>query len=585
VNQKPSERRTTFFHTLIHNEQGLMALLAALTGLAGGFGAIGFRFLIDSLQGLSYGSGVNLPALAQAMPWYLKLWIPAAGGLVVGTLVYFPARESQGQGVPAVMEAVAIKQGIMGRGVLFVKAVAPAVTIGTGGSAGIQGPIVHIGSGLGSVIGQGLRVSGYRIRTLVGCGAAAGIAATFNAPIAGCMFALEIILGEFGIATFSPIVISSVAATAVSRHFLGDSPVFSFPPYQLISAVELPIYVLLGFVCAAVAVLFISVLHRVETLFSRLRCPEYFKPMVGGLGVGLIALTYPEVLGVGFSVIDHALMGGYPAAFMLLLLGLKVLATSLTLGSGGHGGVFFPALFLGAMAGGSFGALVHGLLPDTTASAGAYGMVAMGALVSGTTHGPISAILMLFEMTGNYRIILPLMMACIVSSITATQWLTHSIYTLGLAAKGVNLEAGREINVLNALSVREAMNPYPEAVPENLTLRSFTERLSRSKHNSFPVVDEKGALTGVISSLDYQSVLFDENLRDLVIVKELASPGVVTVSTDDTLYTALQRIASKDFSMLPVVASKDPAKLVGILSRRDIIGAYEKAVIKKSVLK
>jgi chloride channel protein, CIC family len=585
VNEKPFQRKASFFYHVMSNEQGVMALLAALTGIAAGFGAIGFRFLIDSIQALGYGAGADLPALAQAMPWTLKVWIPAAGGLVVGPLVYFLARESQGQGVPAVMEAVAVKQGIIRKRALLVKSVASALTIGSGGSAGIQGPIVHIGSGLGSVIGQSLKVSGDRIRTLVGCGAAAGIAATFNAPIAGCMFALEIILGEFGMATFSPIVISSVAATAVSRHFLGDSPVFTFPPYRLVSALELPIYALLGFLCAAVAVLFISVLYRLEAVFSRVKCPQYLKPMVGGLGVGVIALAFPQVLGVGFAAINHALAGGYSWVFMLLLVGFKILATSLTIGSGGSGGVFFPALFLGAMAGESFGIAVHALLPDGTASAGAYGMVAMGALVSGTTHGPISAILILFEMTGNYRIILPLMITCMVSSIAARHWLKHSIYTVNLAAKGVDLQAGKEVNLLNSLSVGEAMNPAPEAVPETLTLGRFAERLSRSKHNSFPVVNEKGALTGVISYLDYQDVLFDENLRDLVIVKELATPRVVTVSMDDTLYTALQKIASKDFSILPVVDSSDPRRLVGTLSRRDIIGAYEKAVIKKSVLR
>lgn len=585
MKEKPFQGKSSSIHHLRSNEQTILAVLAVLVGLAGGVGVIAFRSLIEWIQALGYGGRGDVVALAESAPWYLKFWVPAAGGLAVGLLLHFFARESKGQGIPEVMEAVAMKRGMMRKKAVFAKFAASAITIGSGGSAGIQGPIVHIGSGLGSVIGQVLRVSAERMRTLVGCGAAAGIAATFNAPIAGSMFALEIILGEFGIATFSPIVISSVAATAVSRHFLGNTPVFSLPDYQLVSAVELPLYVVLGFLCAGVAVLFSRTLYEVDVVFSRIKGPEYLKPMVGGLIVGSIAVLVPHVLGVGFSVIDHALVSGYSWGFMLLLLGSKVLATSLTIGSGGSGGVFFPALFLGAMTGGVFGEVVHTLLPETTASAGAYGMVAMGALVSGTTHGPMSAILILFEMTGNYRIILPLMIACIISSVAAKQWLEESIYTIKLTKKGVNLKAGKEINVLSSIPVTEAMNPEVETIPENLPLGRLAARISRSKYNSFPVLNERGLLTGVISYLDYHDVVFDENLENLVIVKELATQNVVTVSVDDNLYTALQKIASKDYSILPVVDSNDPGKLLGVLNRRDIMSAYNKAVIKKSVLK
>jgi len=560
-------------------------LLATLVGLAGGFGAIAFRALIDLIQALAYGAKGNLLEIALSTPWYMKVWIPAAGGLVVGPLVYFFAREAKGHGVPEVMEAVALRKGVIRKRVVFVKTLASAVSIGVGGSVGREGPIVQIGSAIGSSIGQVLKISAERIRVLVGCGAAAGIAATFNAPIAGSMFALEIILGDFGIATFSPIVISSVVATAVSRHFLGNTPAIVVPSYQLVSAWELPIYFLLGLFCASVAVAFTKSLYRLEDLFDEYTFPPYLKAAIGGLILGVLALFFPHIMGVGYPAIDQALAGQLSWLLMFFLILCKIFATSLTIGSGFSGGIFAPSLFIGAMAGGFFGTVVHALFPEVTASAGAYSIVGMGAVVSGTTHGPISAILILFEMTGNYRIILPLMIACIIGSAAARQLFEDSIYTLKLARRGVNLQAGKEVNLLNSLSVGEAMNPAPEAVPETLTLGRFAERLSRSKHNSFPVVNEKGALTGVISYLDYQDVLFDENLRDLVIVKELATPRVVTVSIDDTLYTALQKIASKDFSILPVVDSSDPGRLVGTLSRRDIIGAYEKAVIKKSVLR
>jgi len=561
-----------------------MALLATIVGLAGGFGAIGFRYLIDLFQTITYGAKGNLLEVVTATPWYWKVWVPALGGMVVGPLVYFLAREAKGHGVPEVMEAVALRKGVIRKRVVLVKSLASAVSIGTGGSVGREGPIVQIGSAIGSTIGQLLKVSAERIRTLVGCGAAAGIAATFNAPIAGSMFALEIILGDFGLATFSPIVISSVVATAVSRHFLGNTPAFIVPPYRLVSAWELPLYVLLGLFCALVAVAFTTTLYKMEDVFDGFKFPEYLKAVVGGLILGLMALLFPHILGVGYPAIDLALAGRLSWWFMLLLVAFKILATSITIGSGGSGGIFAPSLFLGAMAGGFFGNGIHALFPDITASAGAYSIVGMAAVVAGTTHGPLSAILILFEMTGNYRIILPLMIACIISSVAAGQLLKESIYTLKLARRGLNIRAGKEVNVLRAIRVEEAMNPNVETIAENLTLGTLAEKISKSKYNSFPVVDDQGQLTGILSYLDYQDVVFDRDLENLVVAKELATPKVVTVFQNDTLYTALEKISAKDFSILPVVSPSDPRKLLGVVTRRDIMGAYNKAVLTKSVL-
>jgi CIC family chloride channel protein len=561
-----------------------MALLATIVGLAGGFGAIGFRYLIDLFQTITYGAKGNLLEVVTATPWYWKVWVPALGGMVVGPLVYFLAREAKGHGVPEVMDAVALRKGVIRKRVVLVKSLASAVSIGTGGSAGREGPIVQIGSAIGSTIGQLLKVSAERIRTLVGCGAAAGIAATFNAPIAGSMFALEIILGDFGLATFSPIVISSVVATAVSRHFLGNTPAFIVPPYRLVSAWELPLYVLLGLFCALVAVAFTTTLYKMEDVFDGFKFPEYLKAVVGGLILGLMALLFPHILGVGYPAIDLALAGRLSWWFMLLLVAFKILATSITIGSGGSGGIFAPSLFLGAMAGGFFGNGIHALFPDITASAGAYSIVGMAAVVAGTTHGPLSAILILFEMTGNYRIILPLMIACIISSVAAGQLLKESIYTLKLARRGLNIRAGKEVNVLRAIRVEEAMNPNVETIAENLTLGTLAEKISKSKYNSFPVVDDQGQLTGILSYLDYQDVVFDRDLENLVVAKELATPKVVTVFQNDTLYTALEKISAKDFSILPVVSPSDPRKLLGVVTRRDIMGAYNKAVLTKSVL-
>jgi CIC family chloride channel protein len=582
VDQQSSEKYS-FFYLLVTNEHAIMAILAAIVGLTGGFGAIGFRYLIDFFQTVSYGSAGNLLELARSTPWYFRVCIPALGGLVVGPVVYFLAREAKGHGVPEVMEAVTLRSGIIRKRVVFIKCIVSAVCIGTGGSVGREGPIVQIGSAIGSSIGQVLRVSADRIRTLVGCGAAAGIAATFNAPIAGSMFALEIILGDFGLATFSPIVISSVAATAVSRHFLGDAPAFIVPAYQLISAWELPLYVILGLFCALVAVAFTTALYRTEDIFDKLRMPEHLKAVLGGLILGVMGLLFPHILGVGYPAIDLSLMQQLSWWVLFLLVVFKILSTSVTLGSGGSGGIFAPSLFLGAMAGGFFGTAVHHIFPEVTASPGAYSIVGMGAVVSGTTHGPLSAILILFEMTGDYKIILPLMIACIVGCLASGQILKDSIYTLKLARRGVNIKAGKEVSVLRSISVKDVMNPEVETIPENITLGKLAEKISRSKHNSFPVLNKDGHLTGVLTFFDYHDVVFDEHLKDVVVAREVATTTVVTVSADDNLYNAMEKIALKDFSILPVVSPNNPSQLLGVLNRRDIFSAYNKAVIKKAI--
>ncbi len=576
-------QKGSLFSRLIFDEMAIMAIFGIIVGLAGGFGAIGFRYLIGFFQSISYGSADELLDVVSAVPWSLRIALPALGGLVVGPIVYFLAREAKGHGVPEVMEAVAMKYGIVRKRVVLIKTFVSAICIGTGGSVGREGPIVQIGSAVGSSLGQLLKVSANRMKTLVGCGAAAGIAATFNAPIAGSMFALEIILGEFGPATFSPVIISAVTATAVSRHFLGDTPAFVVPAYQLVSAYEFPLYGIMGLFCALVGVAFTIFLYWAEDLFDYIKFPEYLKAVLGGLILGAMGLLFPQILGIGYGAINLALAQELSWWFMFLLIICKILATSITIGSGGSGGIFAPSLFIGSMAGGFLGGVFHRLFPAVTASQGAYSIVGMGAVVSATTHGPLSAILMLFEMTGDYKIILPLMITCVISRLVAGRLSKESIYTFKLIRRGVDIRAGREANILKSISVKDVMNPQVETVLESLTLKEFAEKISKTKYTSFPVVNNKGQLTGLLSFLDYNTAVFNEDLQDLVVVKDLASPDVVTVSVDENVFNALEKITLKDFSILPVVAPDDHLQLLGVLTRKDILDAYDRMVMKKSV--
>jgi CIC family chloride channel protein len=569
---------------LLSDEHTMMVLLGIVVGVVGGYGAVGFRYLINFIQSIAYGSSAELLDVIGSIPWYLRIAIPAIGGLIVGPIVYFMAREAKGHGVPEVMYAVALKQGIIRKRIVFIKAFVSAVCIGTGGSVGREGPIVQIGSAVGSALGQLFNVSANRIRTMVGCGAAAGIAATFNAPIAGSIFALEIILGEFEITSFSPIIISAVSATAISRHYLGDVPAFILPEYILHSPLEFPLYAVLGFVCALVAVGFTLFLYRTEDAWDAIKFPEYLKAVLGGLMMGTMGLVFPQVLGVGYGAIDLALMVKLSWWFMGLLVLFKILATSITIGSGGSGGIFAPSLFLGSMAGGAFGSIAHYFFPSVAASAGAYAVVGMGAVVAATTHGPLQAILIIFEMTGDYKIILPLMITCIISCIVARKLCGESIYTFKLIRRGINIRGGKEVNILSSIPVKNVMYHTVEMIPETFLLKDLAEKLPQSRSNNFVVVDKNENITGVLTFLDYYDNLYNGKLDNQMTVKDIMTKDVVTVSIEDNLSTAMEKITAGDYSILPVVSADDPLKMAGILTRRDILEAYDQAVIKKAIV-
>jgi CIC family chloride channel protein len=569
---------------LLSDEHTVMVLLGIVVGVAGGYGAVGFRYLINFIQSIAYGSSSELLDVVGSIPWHLRILIPAAGGLIVGPIVYFFAREAKGHGVPEVMYAVAMKHGIIRKRIVFIKAFVSAVCIGTGGSVGREGPIVQIGSAVGSALGQLFNVSGNRIRTMVGCGAAAGIAATFNAPIAGSIFALEIILGEFEIISFSPIIISAVSATAISRHYLGDIPAFILPEYILHSPMEFPLYALMGIFCAAVAVAFTLFLYRTEDFWDAIKFPEYLKAVLGGLIMGSMGLVFPQILGVGYGAIDLALMVKMSWWLMGLLVLLKILATSITIGSGGSGGIFAPSLFIGAMAGGMFGMVAHQFFPEMVLAPGAYAVVGMGAVVAATTHGPLQAILIIFEMTGDYKIILPLMITCIISTLVARKLCRESIYTFKLIRRGIDIRGGKDVNILNAMYVKNVMYRTVETVSESLHLKAFAKKLPQSKTNNFIVVNDKEELTGILTFLDYYDRLFNDKLNDDMVVKDIMTPDVVTVTIEDHLGTALEKITAGDFSILPVVSASNPLKMLGILTRRDILEAYDQAVIKRAIV-
>ena len=562
-------------------EHTFMIIIALIIGTLAGFSAIGIRALIEFISDISFwgGEGTILQRI-EATPWYWVLIVPALGGLIVGPIIYFFAPEAKGHGVPEVMQAIFLKGGKIRPRVAVIKAFASAVTIGTGGSVGREGPIVQIGSSLGSTIGQFFKVPTNRMKTLVGCGAAAGIAAAFNAPIAGALFSLEIILMDFAVAQFSPIVISSVMATVVSHAFEGDFAAFQVPHYQLVSPQELFFYLILGILSGVSSYLFIKVLYAFEDWFDELKkVPEYVKPLFGGLAIGVIGIFVPEVMGVGYDTINFALNGNLIWYAAVGLVFLKIFATSITLGSGGSGGIFAPSLFMGATLGVFFGGLMHQLFPTITASPGAYALVAMGGMVAGTTRAPITAIIIVFELTNDYHIILPLMITAIISTIISSYFTRESIYTLKLVRRGIAIKEGSEVNVMKSIFIRSIYEKeFPVIHPQD-NFNYVINKIVQTRGREFPVVNDNNEIVGIITVNTVKDFLFEkDDLKDVLIAADIMLTNFETVTLDDNCQTAIEKMRKFDFETLPVVENEKSRKIAGIVTMKDIQEAYNKEI-------
>lgn len=563
------------------NEYLFMSIVAVFIGVLGGYGAVVFRYAIEFFQSFFYGSAEEFITIAANIVWWKKLFFPVIGGAIVGPIIYFLAREAKGHGVPEVMEAVALKGGIIRPRVTAVKIVASALSIGVGGSVGREGPIVQIGSALASTVGQLLKVSRSQLRTLVGCGAAAGIAATFNAPLAGVIFSLEILLGEFGVPTFSPIVLSSVTATAISRHYFGDVPAFIVPEYIMVSSWEFLLYAGLGILTGFMALIFVGTLYKFEDLIDMIPIPEYVKPAFGGLIMGAIIIFLPQTFGVGYGAIEASLRGELAAGILLLLIFAKIFATSLTIGSGMSGGVFAPSLFIGAVTGGFYGSMVHSIFPEITATSGAYALVGMGGIVAAATHAPITAILIIFELTSEYTIILPLMITCITATLLATYVKKGNIYTIKLLRRGIQLHRGREKSILEDILVEDVMRREVRFVRENTFLVDVIKDFQDYNVSYLDVIDEDENLSGVISFRDIRQVLQEQQLGHLIVAKDVATSPVVTVFLGESSNAALRKMGQTGVNQLPVVNRQKPGEVLGVINQRDITAAYDRAAMDR----
>jgi CIC family chloride channel protein len=550
--------------------------LAILVGVIAGLGAVVFRWLINFFQSLFFDNGAGLLSFLHS---YYVILLPAIGGILVWLLIrYTHSTEAKGHGVPEVMAAVATQGGRIRSRIALVKILASSICIGSGGSVGREGPIVQIGSTFGSILGRTLGLSTEWVKTLVACGAAGGISATFNAPLAGMFFAHEIIMGRIFTRHFGFVVISSVIADAVAHAFLGNLQSFSVPNYTLSTNWELVLYFLLGAGCALIAIAFTWFLYKLEDIFEGLKFPSYLKAITGGLLLGVIGFYFPYIFGVGYNGVEQALLGNITIVILVALLVLKIVATSLTLASGGSGGIFAPSLFIGAMFGGFFGDIANRFLPGQVAPSGAYALVGMAAVFSGAARAPITAIIIVFEMTRNYAIILPVMIAVVISTFLADRINHESIYTIKLKRRGIDIHSREEIDVLEKVKVADVMTRSYKTVSPEMPIAKLAEMFTDSHYHSFPVVDKQGNLKGMVSLTDMEANI---SLSDpTLVVANISSTNLIVAYTDESLHEVLHRLGERDLARIPVVERKNPLHIVGILRRNDIITAYTKAVSK-----
>lgn len=573
----------------------LFIATALIVGIGTGLGAVAFRYLIQGVEWIGYDW---FPAITAGWGKAYVLIIPAIGGLIVGPLVYFFAREAKGHGVPEVMEAVALRGGRIRPIVAVVKSLASAISIGSGGSVGREGPIVQIGSALGSSLGQKLNLSDDRIRNLVACGAAGGIAATFNAPIAGVVFALEIILGEFSVKYFSSVVVSAVTASVIGRAVFGDFPAFYIPvAYGVNNLWEFAFYPVLGVAAAVVGAGFVYLLYWSEDVFARWKSvPEWVQPAIGGVLLGIIALSYPiltgipwermpQVYNVGYEIIESALANQLALGTVLILLVLKMIVTSITLGSGGSGGVFAPALFMGAMFGTAFELVINMLFPGIAAPPGAYALVGMAALFAATAHAPLTAVLILFELTGDYKIMLPLMFTVVIATLVGQKLLKgESIYSLKLTRRGIHLQSGKDVDVLQGVLVSEVMAQDVHTITSDMSLKELARIFNLTRHHGIAVLDQQGQLWGMVTISDLEYAINTGMILTKTIVAEIGTPyeKLSVIYPDENIGDALNKMSQRGFGRLPVISRADPRHLLGLIQRRDIVKSYQIALTKRT---
>lgn len=575
---------------LVFNEEAFHLLLAGIIGIIGGSVNLFFFYAGETVQRIFLPEPTDPVRAAQMLAPWQSVAVLTLGGLVAGLILYWGYRLIGPQGSSDLLEAVVAGDGRLPFRTESVKTASALVSIATGASIGREGGITQLSATLASKLGQFAKWPPYRLRLLVGCGAAAGISAAYNAPIAGAVFASLIVLGNFSMNLFAPLVCSSVIATMVSHTFFGIEPWYKVPPFPPTAPLELPWFVVMGVLCGGVSALFLQFLRTAKEQFTRTKLPIYVRMMLAGLTTGLIAVAgFPDICGNGYfatnAILHGELGGGGGTALAELtgLLGAKLLATAITVGAGTVGGVFTPTMFLGADAGALFGVTLHQFGFATGVPVGAFALVSMGATLAGTTRSPLLAMIMAFEISLDYSLMPPLMLACVVAVLVSRQLHKESVYTEHMRLKGLSLL--RETSQSGAAmdkNVGDLMQPPVPPMRETVSLQEIADRFLGSPNNFVPIVDQNQRLIGVIALHDLKEFLHDN--RDLagIIALDLMHPPPKCLTPGQRLLDALPLVLQSELRNIPVVNTLTENRLVGSLSRAQVLAAFSEAIAEKS---
>ncbi len=575
-------RLLLYLRRVLRNDQLVLGLLALATGLVAAVAVIGFREGIALAQTLFYGSGeARLARIARGRARWQGLLAPAGGGLVVGLLLRGAMPEGRPQGVADVIEAGVMKQGRMPLLPGLAAALASALSIGAGASVGREGPAVHLGGTLGGAIAARLHLSRSLSRTLLGCGVASAVAASFNAPIAGALFAHEVVLGHYGLAAFGPIVIAAVTGTMLSRAYFGDFPAFIKPSYEMESFLEFPAFAGLGLASGVVALALMWGIFATDKGMGRLPMPSWLRPALGGLAVGAIALLFPEVLGVGYETTDNALRADLGFQALAILLAVKLAATAISLGAGFAGGIFSPSLALGALLGGAYGYLATAAFPELSSGPHAYALVGMGAVAAAVLGAPLSTTLIIFELTGDYAMTVAVMVAVVVATVVVQQiGRRPSFFHWQLERRGLDVSGGQELNLLRTLKVRDHMRRDCVTIPAATRLAEVRARLQRVPYGELFVIGDDGRLHGTITLADLSEAAFDSSLDDLINAEDVARPHPPVLEPGDDLGKAMRLMVGLGEEHVAVVDATDTMRLVGCVHESELLLAYNRALLR-----
>jgi CIC family chloride channel protein len=539
---------------------------AAIVGLCGAFSSVAFRESLSQMQLFLLHDNGPLENATTNLPWWGRLLMPAAGGLIAGSILLFGQKWSTAGKSADFMEAVVLGNGVIRVRATIVKSLSSLVSISSGGSIGREGPMVQLASMLGSLLGRVGKFSPARLRLLVACGAAAGIACAYNAPLTGAFFVAEIVLGSIAMESIGPLIVTSVVATVVASQFLGAQPVYRMPAFGMPQNWQLVTHALLGVLAGLGAPLFLLLLRGGETMFSRMRLPVPLKLGLGGLIVGAISIWEPRVWGNGYGVVENVLTSPWTWQALMTILVLKVLATVATTGSGAVGGVFTPTLFCGAVLGALYGEILRALLPNAQISVGSFAVVGMGCFLAAMTRAPIMSILIMFEMTHNDATIMPLMLACVSAFYVARGVSPESVYSRQLRGSRDHAETP-----LFLLHVRDLMKKDPLCVLETSGFRQIAATLASHTFKHLYVIDADRRFLGAIALQDLKPFLHETDLPEVVIALDLMRDDVPVLTSDASLKESLEVFARHDGERLPVLDNPRERRLVGSLAKTDVL--------------